>query len=90
MQVVGAHTLEEHRKTKGVIQYHNCIMTSYTITTAEEIPAHIQGQRGPPTMVKTKRVRWISLDNCVHSEGKNKSVKIRVVHSILLSVNMCK
>lgn len=32
MQVVGAHTLEEHRKTKGVIQYCNCIMTSYTIT----------------------------------------------------------
>lgn len=57
MQVVGAHTLEEHRKTKGVIQYCNCIMTSYTITTAEEIPAHIQGQRGPPTMIKMKRVR---------------------------------
>lgn len=36
MQVVGAHTLEEHRKTKGVIQYCNCIMTSYTIIANAE------------------------------------------------------
>lgn len=52
MQVVGAHTLEEHRKTKGVIQYCNCIMSSYTIIAkAEKIPAHIEGPRGPPTMI---------------------------------------
>lgn len=36
MQVVGAHTLEEHRKTKGVIQYCNCIMASYTIIVNAE------------------------------------------------------
>lgn len=51
MQVVGAHTLEEHRKTKAVIQDCNCIMTSYTITDAEQTPAHIQEQCGPPTVV---------------------------------------
>lgn len=70
MQVVGAHTLEEHRKTKGVIQYCNCIMTSYTIiVNAEYIPTHIQGQCGPPTMTKMKRVRHISLDNYAYSEA---------------------
>lgn len=60
MQVVGAHTLEEHRKTKGVIQYCNCIKPSYTIiVNAEQIPAQIQGQRGPPTIIQMKTVRSI-------------------------------
>lgn len=31
MQVVGAHTLEEHREMKGVTQYCNCMVPSYTM-----------------------------------------------------------
>lgn len=81
MQVVGAHTLEEHRKTKGVIQYCNCIMASYTIiVNAEQIPTHIQGQRSPPTMLKMKRVRQKNLDNYEYSEGiKSKNITLMII-----------
>lgn len=62
MQVVGAHTLEEHRKMKAVIQYYNCIMTCYTILEANQTPAHKQRHCGSPTTMKTKRFTKISLN----------------------------
>lgn len=61
MQVVGAHTLEEHRKTRGVIQYYNCIMTGYTITANAEITTHIQEQRVPPAVTQMRRVWKVTM-----------------------------